>query len=137
MNNLLLPLVGGLLIGVSTSLMLWGLGRITGISGIYSSVLSLKQEDFWKYSFLLGLLVGSGIMYHFYKHIFFTYQIPGSTLRIILAGLLVGFGTRLGNGCTSGHGVCGIPRMSKRSILATLTFMLVGIIIVSLEGFSL
>lgn len=134
MNTILPPLFGGLLIGVSSSLMLWGLGRITGISGIYSSILNPSKENFWKYSFLLGLLAGGFLMYQAFPQKFFSYEISGSPLQVILAGLLVGFGTRLGNGCTSGHGVCGISRMAKRSLIATLVFMLVGIIVVGLEG---
>jgi uncharacterized membrane protein YedE/YeeE len=135
MEGLLFPLIGGVLIGLSSSLMLWGLGRITGISGIYSSLFSLKFDNFWKYSFLLGLLVGGIILHQLYPNELFDHQIPGSTSKVIIAGLLVGFGTRLGNGCTSGHGVCGIARLSARSIIATLTFILVAVAVVGIERF--
>jgi uncharacterized membrane protein YedE/YeeE len=135
MEGLLFPLIGGVLIGLSSSLMLWGLGRITGISGIYSSLFSLKFDNFWKYSFLLGLLVGGIILHQLYPNKLFDHQIPGSTSKVIIAGLLVGFGTRLGNGCTSGHGVCGIARLSARSIIATLTFILVAVAVVGIERF--
>ncbi|WP_417336192.1 YeeE/YedE family protein [Halobacteriovorax marinus] len=134
MESFLSPLVGGLLIGVSSSLMLWGLGRVTGVSGIYSSVLSFDRENMWKYSFILGLVFGGFLLSQFYANTLFNYQITGSSLRVIIAGLLVGFGTRLGNGCTSGHGVCGTPRLAKRSILATITFILVGMLVVGIEG---
>jgi len=134
MESFLSPLVGGLLIGASSSLMLWGLGRVTGVSGIYSSVLSFDRENMWKYSFILGLVFGGFLLSQFYANTLFNYQITGSSLRVIIAGLLVGFGTRLGNGCTSGHGVCGTPRLAKRSILATITFILVGMLVVGIEG---
>lgn len=134
MESFLSPLAGGLLIGVSSSLMLWGLGRVAGISGIYSSILSFDRDNLWKYSFVFGLVFGGFLLYQFYPSTLFNYQITGSALRVIIAGLLVGFGTRLGNGCTSGHGVCGIPRLAKRSILATITFILVGMLVVGVEG---
>jgi len=134
MNSFILPLIGGLLIGVSSSLMLWGLGKISGISGIYSSLLSPNNESYWKYSFMLGLIAGGIILNSLYSDVLFDYQITGSAPRVIVAGLLVGFGTRLGNGCTSGHGVCGIPRLAKRSVFATLTFIAFGIGIVAIEG---
>ncbi len=134
MDSFLSPLIGGLLIGVSSTLMLWGLGRVAGISGIYSSILSLDRENLWKYSFILGLIIGGFFLYQFFPEKLFDYQITGSTSRVITAGLLVGFGTRLGNGCTSGHGVCGIPRLAKRSIIATITFILVGMLVVTIEG---
>lgn len=128
------PLIGGLLIGLSSTLMLWGLGRITGVSGIYSSILTPQRESFWKYSFIVGLVVGGIILNHFYHDTLFNYEISASAIRTILAGLLVGFGTRLGNGCTSGHGVCGIPRIARRSIVATITFIVVGMLVVTIEG---
>lgn len=134
MNSFLPPLIGGVLIGVSSSLMLWGLGRITGISGIYSSVLSPSKENSWKYSFILGLIIGGIVLQIFFAQSLFDYQIIGSTTRVIFAGLLVGLGTRLGNGCTSGHGVCGIPRLAKRSILATAIFLFTGMAVIAIEG---
>lgn len=127
-------LLGGLLIGVASSLLLWGLGKITGISGIYSSLLKPNKKDYWKYSFLLGLITSGFFLNFFFSEELFNYQIIGSPQRIIIAGLLVGFGTRLGNGCTSGHGVCGVPRLAKRSILATITFILAGIVVVTIDG---
>ena len=84
--------------------------------------------------FLLGLFLGGLVFNFLYPSKFFSYEFIGSTWKIILAGLLVGFGTRLANGCTSGHGVCGISRISIRSIIATITFIVTGVAIVALEG---
>lgn len=133
MNLYMGPLLGGLIIGLASSIMLWGLGRITGISGIYSSVLTPNKDSDWKYSFLAGLVVGGLLLRSFFSETLFNYDISGSTAKVLVAGLLVGFGTRLGSGCTSGHGVCGIPRLAKRSIIATLTFMMAGMIIIAIE----
>lgn len=136
-EQIVYPLIGGLLIGLATSLMLMGLGRIAGISGIFSTFLSLPQkEDFWRYNFIAGIIFG-GILMYFISPQFFNYEIKATPLRIISAGLLVGFGTRLGSGCTSGHGVCGLSRLAKRSLVATLTFMATGIIVVAIEEFLL
>lgn len=134
MESISFALAGGLLIGVATTLMLKGLGRITGISGIFSVLTSQpKREDLWKYNFLAGLIIGGVLMHSFFEQDFFNYTLNGSPLRVVLAGLLVGFGTRLGNGCTSGHGVCGVSRVAKRSIVATLTFIVAGMLVVTLE----
>lgn len=133
MDNVIYPLLGGILIGFSSSTMLGGLGRITGISGILSSALSRpKKEDLWRYLFILGLLLGGFLVQQLSPELF-EYEMSSNKTRIILAGLLVGFGTRLGGGCTSGHGVCGLSRLAKRSFIATLTFIGFGILTVSLE----
>lgn len=125
--NWQLPLLGGFLIGLSASLMLLFQGRITGISGILNNSINRpSQSQVWRYLFLGGMLIGGLIMSSSYPE-----NIIFSERRIefyILAGLLVGFGTTLGNGCTSGHGVCGISRLSKRSIVATLLFISFGIL---------
>lgn len=134
MENVIMPLIGGLLIGLSSSIMLGGLGRITGISGIVSSTLGLPSKDHqWRYHFILGLFIGGFIFFRIRPE-FFQYEITSSIPLLITGGLLVGFGTRLGSGCTSGHGVCGIPRLAKRSLVATLTFMAFGIITVGIMG---
>lgn len=135
MESILMPLGGGVLIGISSSIILLYLGRITGISGIFaSSLLQIsKKTESWKYFFLLGLILGGVILKLVYPGLF-DYQVTGSVLLVSLAGLLVGFGTRLGSGCTSGHGVCGLPRKSLRSLVATLTFMVTGVITVYIEG---
>jgi uncharacterized membrane protein YedE/YeeE len=133
MESNLLPLLGGVLIGLSSTTMLGGLGRITGISGILAiSMGKFNLENIWRYNFLIGLLLGGFIMKVTMPELF-NYEVSGGYIKIIIAGLLVGFGTRLGSGCTSGHGVCGLARLAKRSIVATLTFILFGMITVFIE----
>lgn len=134
MNAILPPLIGGLLIGLSSSILLKSIGRIAGISGIFESLLgTFKSENAWRYSFIIGLVAGAIVMYLAFPQ-YFNYQFNAHPVKIIAAGLLVGYGTRLGGGCTSGHGVCGIPRFSKRSIIGTVLFMVTGIITVFIEG---
>lgn len=100
-------------------------GRITGISGIVGGVVRPRTgEVAWRATFLAGLLVG-GLVLRFAMPTSFD-ETPASLPVLVVAGVLVGFGTRLGNGCTSGHGVCGLGRRSPRSLVATLTFMLTG-----------
>jgi len=115
--------LGGLLIGVAATLMLWTSGRIAGISGILTGVLLPNKADTpWKAIFLAGLLLGPiGVILVSGRELEITVQ--ATPLLSIIAGLLVGFGTRLGSGCTSGHGICGIARFSRRSFLATAVFM--------------
>ena len=119
-------LTGGALIGLAASLLLLFNGRIAGISGILAGSLFLRrQERLWRLLFLVGMVVGASV-----------YQYVGGDLSgirtgyplplLIIGGLLVGFGTRLGSGCTSGHGICGLARHSRRSIVATLIFMVFG-----------
>jgi hypothetical protein len=128
------PLIGGLLIGVSTSIMLGGLGKISGIGSILGNSLDKPKTDHtWRYFFILGLLFGGALLKN-YSPDLFSYKFSFHYGETILAGLLVGFGTRLGNGCTSGHGVCGLPRLSKRSWVATITFMSAGILTVIVKG---
>jgi len=123
----LYALIGGILIGLSVSLMLYWNGRVTGISGIINESLNLTKGDRnWRLMFLAGLLAG-GFILNFFEPEFFAGQLDISTGTVALAGLLVGFGTILGSGCTSGHGVCGISRMSVRSLVATITFIGAGI----------
>ena len=122
-------LVGGLLIGTAATLTLWTSGRIAGISGILAGSLFQKgQEAFWRGLFLCGLLLGGATYSLFNSGL--EIETEATPLMTILAGLLVGFGTRMGNGCTSGHGVCGIARFSGRSLVATITFMMVAMITV-------
>lgn len=120
-------LLGGALIGLSAALLLLVNGRIAGISGIFAGLLSANspREKFWRCAFILGLICGSAI----YQAIFGATPLHLQTgnAGIILAGLLVGFGTRLGSGCTSGHGVCGLARRSPRSLAATITFIVCGV----------
>lgn len=124
MNSLL----GGALIGCAVSLMLLFNGRVTGISGIVSGVLKpFKGDVSWRVLFVLGLLTGGIVLQLFYPNTL-EQSSAAQYIDYIFAGLLVGFGTLLGNGCTSGHGVCGISRFSIRSIFATITFIIFGII---------
>lgn len=116
-------LLGGVLIGLSACVLMWSIGRIAGISGIAAGALSTSgSERSWRLSFLAGLILGAGICIHALG-IEWTPRIDFPTWLVIIAGVLVGFGTRLGSGCTSGHGICGISRLSKRSIVATVVFM--------------
>lgn len=121
-------LAGGLLIGAAASLLLWLNGRIAGVSNVTNGLLAWKRGDvLWRLLFLGGLVAGAGIYYGFFGNIpVARAQFPGWLLAV--AGLLVGFGTSLGNGCTSGHGVCGLGRLSLRSLVATLVFLVTGIL---------
>ena len=120
-------LLGGALIGLSATLLLWSIGRIAGISGIVNGLGTAPRSDrAWRAAFLLGLMVAGGIAMQFLPYAPSRLQ-TGSTSLLLLAGLLVGFGTRMGGGCTSGHGVCGLGRLSWRSLAAVLTFMLTAI----------
>ena len=113
---------GGLLIGTSVVLLLYTLGRIAGISGIAAGAITQNGiERYWRLAFLLGIVLSAVLYMVFVGDLQVQTQMSSSWL--IVAGLLVGFGTRLGSGCTSGHGVAGLSRLSPRSIVATLTFM--------------
>ena len=123
-------LVGGALIGLSAVIMLAGNGRIAGISGILGGAISSRGEERrWRLLFLAGLLLAT-LAYQFISSTPIAIETQASPELLVVAGLLVGFGTRLGSGCTSGHGICGIARFSKRSFAATATFMLFGFITV-------
>lgn len=115
-------LVGGLLIGSSVVLLLLTLGRIAGISGIAAGAMTQRGiERYWRLAFLIGVVLSAVLYMVFVGDLQIQTQV--SSAWLIVAGLLVGFGTRLGSGCTSGHGVAGLSRLSPRSIVATLTFM--------------
>lgn len=122
--------IGGLLIGSASSLMLLLKGRIAGVSGIVGGLLHPSRGDAsWRVLFLIGMMAAPAI------YLLFAGKLPpvpetGSPRMILVAGLLVGFGTRLGSGCTSGHGVCGLGRRSVRSLVYTLAFMASGILTV-------
>lgn len=127
LNGILLALGGGALIGVAATLLLALDGKVLGVSGIVGGLIDHKLKDRpWRWSFIMGLLT-VGALAHMLAPTSLG-STPSSALSVMAAGLLVGFGTRLGNGCTSGHGVCGISRWSMRSLAATITFMLAGII---------
>lgn len=123
-------LIGGALIGLGTLLLLVGLGRIAGISGITSTLLFQKEDKLWRLAFVLGLVAGPLLTTLFYKD--FSYSTPELSPFTLAAGLLVGLDTAWGSGCTSGHGVCGIGRFSPRSLAATMVFMLFGVLAASL-----
>lgn len=125
-------LVGGILIGVSASLLLLLNGRIAGVSGIAGGLLSPARGDIaWRLAFLLGLL-GGGLVVGGVMPKALGAPIVAGIAAPLVAGLLVGFGTRMANGCTSGHGVCGLARGSGRSLAATATFMVAAMVTVFL-----
>jgi uncharacterized membrane protein YedE/YeeE len=123
--------IGGALIGLAATLLMLLTGRIAGISGILGDLVDLAGGDrTWRLAFVVGLIAAPLV-----------FAATGNTLRVpampgwaiaVTAGLLVGFGTRLGSGCTSGHGICGVARLSPRSIAATLTFMIVAMLVVAI-----
>ena len=131
-----LAALGGLLIAISVIMMMALIGRVTGISGILWQSVSAQEKEaqspYWRYFFLLGLIIGPILMNQTLN-----WNLPSledtSFLFISISGVLVGFGTKLGSGCTSGHGICGVARFSKRSIVATLTFMTAGIATVAIN----
>jgi uncharacterized protein len=121
-------LVGGVLIGVAVSLMMLFNGRVTGISGILAGILKPQKNDVdWRVFFVGGMILG-GFFLTALRPDAFRQLSAAQPVDYVFAGLLVGFGTLLGNGCTSGHGVCGISRLSVRSLLATVTFILFGVL---------
>jgi uncharacterized membrane protein YedE/YeeE len=129
--------IGGALIGLSAVLLMLLTGRIAGISGIFGGLLNPDSSDKgWRIAFIAGLilapLLATGVGYGMP-----TPQLPASWTVIIAAGLLVGFGARLGGGCTSGHGICGVARLSVRSIAATAIFMLTAIATVAITRHGL
>lgn len=118
----LTALVGGVLIGVSATLLLAFNGRIAGISGMVNGAISFRAAERWRWGFIIGMVLGGAV----YEYGLASQPTPPSTFApwpMILGGLLVGFGTRLGSGCTSGHGVCGLGRLSPRSLVAVVTFL--------------
>jgi uncharacterized membrane protein YedE/YeeE len=124
-----MSLLGGLLIGTASALFILANGRIAGISGILGGLLRPTSGDvMWRLAFLLGLIVAPAVLAAFVAPVIPTIDAGPTTL--IVAGLLVGIGTRYGGGCTSGHGICGLSRLSPRSLIATLAFMGSGMAIV-------
>jgi hypothetical protein len=127
----LMALAGGICIGLAAILLMVTLGRIGGISGIVFSAAKNPVVDFWSILFVAGLILGTFLFHFTSGHPIPTFKVP---MPLILAGgFIVGVGTKLGSGCTSGHGICGIGRLSLRSIIATCTFMLLGFITVYLR----
>jgi len=126
-------LTGGLLIGLSVALFFILNGRMIGISGIASNLLVSKNNRIDNFLFLIGLILGP-LIYNLISGKEINISISSSLILLIIGGTLVGFGTRLSSGCTSGHGISGISRFSLRSIIATITFMIVGILTVLITG---
>lgn len=135
------PVYGGILIGVASALLFVFNGRIAGISGIAGGLLRqvvfpaqrVEKETFWRLSFVLGLVIGGVVIAHTGAFAAFAPTASAASVPLlVLAGLLVGFGTRLGWGCTSGHGICGIARFSPRSLFATMIFVGTGMATVAL-----
>jgi len=124
---------GGIIIGLAVILFFVGNGRLAGVSGIVNNALVSKQNRTDNFLFVVGLVLGP-IFYTFLTKINIPFLITSSLPIIISAGLLVGIGTKIGSGCTSGHGICGISRLSLRSITATIIFMITAIITVKLIG---
>ena len=125
-------LAGGVLIGLAAAVMLLGLGRIAGVSGLAAKAAGFGGSGIARggaWIFLIGLPLGALIVMLASGGIYATFASP---ITLAIAGLVVGIGTRLGSGCTSGHGVCGVSRLSGRSIVATLTFMATGIATVAI-----
>lgn len=124
--------IGGVLIGLSAVLLMLLTGRIAGISGIFSGLLNLRGEDKgWRIAFIAGLILAP-IIAGWIGYGMAPPKLPANWVIITTAGLLVGFSTRLGGGCTSGHGICGIGRLSTRSIAATIVFMVTAVITVAI-----
>ena len=126
-------LIGGIIIGFAVAIFFYFNGRLVGISGIASNALTEERNKLDNILFLIGLIIGP-IIYTLFNQEQISISISNSYLLLIFAGLLVGIGTRVSGGCTSGHGISGIGRFSVRSIIATITFMIVGIITVYLKN---
>ena len=134
MHPLVVTLLGGVLIGLSAAWLLLANGRIAGISGILSGLFEQRDDStHWRFLFVIGLLIGGGIL-AFFQPSRIVVPEGRSLFAIAVAGVLVGFGTRMGSGCTSGHGVCGLARFSKRSLIATLSFMFTGFMTATFIG---
>ena len=126
--------LGGILIGLAVVIFFLFNGRLVGISGIAANTLTNKENRFDNILFLLGLVIGP-ILYSQFADNDIKITISNSFILLIIAGLLVGIGTRISGGCTSGHGISGMGRFSLRSIVATITFMIVGILTVLIKNF--
>ncbi|MEE3079927.1 MAG: YeeE/YedE family protein [Bdellovibrionota bacterium] len=125
-------LIGGLILGLASVLLLISNGKIAGISGIAKGMFN-SSDKAWRIFFIVGLILG-GFGYHtFISEELKTESILNIDLKLIIAAILVGSGTALGNGCTSGHGICGLSRRTKRSFVATCVFMAFGMLTVYLE----
>ncbi|MDC0067407.1 YeeE/YedE family protein [Gammaproteobacteria bacterium] len=130
-ETFLMALTGGICIGLAAVFLMVTLGRIGGISGIVFSAVKQPVEHSWAILFLAGVILGTSLFHFISGHPIPTFDVP---IPLMLAGgFIVGVGTKMGSGCTSGHGICGISRLSVRSIIATCTFLLLGFITVYLR----
>ena len=123
-------LLGGVIIGIAATVLLWFNGRIAGISGIFNGLVTNRRngDTFWRLLFILGMVSG-GLFHQFVLLDTPSYQPLGApTWLLVLGGVIIGYGTSMGSGCASGHGVCGLGRLSKRSLVAVLTFLGTGIL---------
>jgi len=139
-------LIGGALIGLSAAFLLWSQGRIAGISGIFGNVLSRRQSALWRIIFLIALVAATWLGAKLFPGLGVGGVAPSTLVAppapwsvpmpvwLVAAGLVTGLGTRIGNGCTSGHGVCGLARLSPRSLVAVLVFFSVTILTVTVTG---
>ena len=126
--------LGGMIIGLAVVIFFLFNGRLVGVSGIAANALTEKDNKFDNLLFLLGLILGP-FLYTLFTNQEINITISNSLILLIIAGLLVGIGTRISGGCTSGHGISGVGRFSLRSIIATITFMIVGILTVLIKSF--
>ena len=126
----LFTLAGGMAIGAAAVLLFHAIGRIAGVSGIFFT--GIKEGGLWRWLFLGGIVGGAGLGAHLFPSLNIVSRPSPGLLILILSGLLVGWGTRQGGGCTSGHGVCGLGRLAPRSLVAVLVFMAAGIFTASL-----
>ena len=125
--TLIKPLFGGFLLGLAALSLLFFNGRVAGVSGILGGFLSSKKHDtLWRFAFLAGLVTGGVLLIGTFPETL-NFTLKSSPPAVMLAGLLVGIGSRMGSGCTSGHGVCGIGRLSQRSMIAVVVFLSSGI----------
>ena len=125
LHPFLTALLGGICIGAAAAIMMVAIGRVTGISGILYNGLHAPVRNTWSVVFLAGLILGAGV--HYFGTGAAAPALDASLPMLVAAGFTVGVGTRLGSGCTSGHGICGIGRVSPRSLVAVATFMATGI----------
>ena len=125
--TLIKPLFGGFLLGLAALSLLFFNGRVAGVSGILGGFLSFRKRDtLWRFAFLAGLVAGGVLLLATCPETL-DLNLKSSPPAVMLAGLLVGIGSRMGSGCTSGHGICGIGRLSQRSMIAAVIFLSSGI----------